>query len=87
MISESTLLLEEIIKRRFKKEEDFENLDSKDKADILRYIKNKKIGLRVFGRRGFDIINKNFFAYEYILVSDDSNCPVKIKNEYENRAK
>ena len=79
----SELTLEDAIKRKLRRKELFENLEPIDKADVLRYIKNKKLGLRVFGRRGYDIINKNFFAYEYVLESDDSYRPTIIKNEFE----
>ena len=74
--------LPEIIKIKFKKEAEFEELDSLQQGEILEYIENKNLQLRVFGKRGFDILALKFFAYEYKLENGRSS-PTIIKNEYE----
>lgn len=52
--------LPEIIKIKLKKEAEFEELDSSQQGEILKYIENKNLQLRVFGKRGFDILALKF---------------------------
>lgn len=40
--------------------------------------------LRLFNKRGYDILTKKFFAYEYVLQNDDAYRCKNIRNEFES---
>lgn len=68
----ASLTLPQIVKKTLRASTPFEELWSGDKTRVLLYIKNHNLDLRVFGKRGFDILKNAFFIFEYELI--DGEC-------------
>ena len=67
----TNLTLPEVIKRKLNKEIDFNELLPFEKGDIISYIHNNKIDLKIFNNIGFDIIKNYFFTVEYVYSEEN----------------
>ena len=65
------LSLSEIIKKKIRRETAFDELDEREKFSVLEYIKKHELDNKIFKNKGYDVLSKTFFAYEYIL--DDNS--------------
>ena len=65
------LSLAEIIKKKIKRESEFEDLDQYQKFSILEYIKKHKLEIKIFKYKGYDVLTGKFFVYEYVI---DEEC-------------
>lgn len=76
------LTLHQIIQRKTKKTVTFEELEEEEQTQVLSFIKAKKISIRIFEKRGYDVLTKKFFAFEYVL-EEESGIAKKEKYEFE----
>ena len=61
------MTLEIAIKKKLRRKATFEELENFERIEVLTYIKNKGLDIKVFSNRGYDILSKSFFAKEYGL--------------------
>lgn len=62
--------IEKILKKIIRKLSIFDDLDQADKKEILKYINDHKLGIRLFEKRWYDALSNSFFVNEYCY--DDS---------------
>ena len=62
----------EVIKRRLKKNVFFEELDYSEREIVIKYLKKNKISVPIFGQRGYNLLKKDFFIFEYIITKESS---------------
>lgn len=62
----------EVIKRRLKKNVFFEELDYSEREIVIKYLKKNKISVPIFGQRGYNLLKKDFFIFEYIITNESS---------------
>ena len=62
----------EVIKRRLRKNVFFEELDYSEREIVIKYLKKNKISVPIFGQRGYNLLKKDFFIFEYIITNESS---------------
>ena len=73
--------LKKTIKKETHSDVNFWELETRNQESALRFINDKELGIKVFKERGYDILNRNFFAIEYSLKE---NNETKIRRIFES---
>lgn len=74
-----TWLLSNIILKETGKNVSYDELDFHEQVLVLSFIKNNKLGIKFLKERGYDVLTKQFFAYEECLDDEFEQCPRVIK--------
>ncbi len=64
----SSMPLDEIVKRKLRKDAPFTALEPRDKQFILKFLNLNSVNIRVFGQKWYDVLGKKFHALEYVLT-------------------
>lgn len=80
---ENKLSLLEVIKKATKRKCSFFELDYHDQIDILDYIQDHNLNIKVFGRKWFDILTNKFYCIELKPREDLSFGIEKVESTFE----
>lgn len=66
----NSITLLDVIKKKVHHKASFDELESDDKRAILKYIQNKQLNIKAFGKKWFDILTQKFYAIQWSLYDD-----------------
>lgn len=74
--------LQKIIKLKAKKYCTFLELCDSEKKDVLEYIDNKNLDIKIFGYKWFDILSSKFYVDEYFIDKENIGLIGKNRKEF-----
>ena len=63
--------ISQIIERQFNKDVVFTELIPSEQVEILKFIKNNNLGLKVCNERGYDVLKDKLFSNEFVLENEN----------------
>lgn len=83
-LDSNSFKLSNIIRKVTYKQVSFSELNDNEKSKVLQYIQNYNLDIKVFDKRGFDVLEQKFFVIEFILENENLTAnKILFNNFYE----